>query len=815
MFYVHVRLVYKIVTLSIIFVLFLQVIVHPLAYAQTTEEVIETGDATAVTELHNVANSNVTSTMDASSTLPVIASSTNIATVESSATTTAETGENVINGEAATIVTGDGFAVANVVNIVNTNILNSDGFIQFFTALGLSTLDVRNLFTVFETDTALSTAPCAQSLCGSNGVVNETTTNNTATINNSIIVRSNTGENTIDGSGNIVTGDAYAAANIFNLSNINITDSNYLLVSINNLGDLDGDIVLPTAALLEQFFANAGVTNFQSNTNNTAVINNSVEVVAETGENESNGGTITTGDAQSSLAITNKVNQNEIGGSSFLILLRVHGNWSGDIYGLPDNLLWSENSNGVTIYDPKGLVSGPASNGGISASTTNVATINNNISVFALTGDNKIGNDSGGQITTGDAYAAASVTNLANLNIFSQNWALLIFDIFGDWGGNITFGRPDLWLGVKATSDDEHMRPGSWIDYTYTISNLGDTPATNVSLTNEFDSTALNFTDGTTEQATNLLTASANNLGTIKPGETREVVYRAQVGQNKTGVAKLIPLTASVSAHEQEDNLENNSDTIVIQSGVIRSGGGRGSVDKADLSLYKTVEVESTTVPATVDYEITIKNDGGPLHNAVLVDTLTDSEGKVSYEGYWNLDKIAAGEVVTVTYTMDFASTTDYGIYTNTAHVTGTHRTSKVTNTNHYKSPAAFATINIQEGKVLGISTCSEYLKSYLKYNQENDYQEVEKLQQFLSSHLGIDLKPTGFFGEKTLLAVKAFQQKYNTNVLAPWGIDEPSGYVYLTTRKAINEIVCKDQQFPLSDSQEAEIQSFLQDRVN
>ena len=55
---------------------------------------------------------------------------------------------------------------------------------------------------------------------------------------------------------------------------------------------------------------------------------------------------------------------------------------------------------------------------------------------------------------------------------------------------------------------------------------------------------------------------------------------------------------------------------------------------------------------------------------------------------------------------------------------------------------------------------------------------------------------------------MRAFQVKYADDVLIPWGLgaDEPTGYVYYTTRKKINEIFC-GRSFPLSNEQLLEIE--------
>ncbi len=117
-----------------------------------------------------------------------------------------------------------------------------------------------------------------------------------------------------------------------------------------------------------------------------------------------------------------------------------------------------------------------------------------------------------------------------------------------------------------------------------------------------------------------------------------------------------------------------------------------------------------------------------------------------------------------------------------------------------------FALFTEETGEIIG--ECS-YLKDYLRMGDNNDVEEVKKLQQFLKDFEGFsELEVTGVFDQTTFDAVTAFQNKYGSDVLTPWGIEGPTGYVYYTTQKKINEIHCK-RAFPLSQNQEEEIVSF------
>ncbi|MCX6789622.1 MAG: DUF5011 domain-containing protein [Candidatus Gribaldobacteria bacterium] len=101
-----------------------------------------------------------------------------------------------------------------------------------------------------------------------------------------------------------------------------------------------------------------------------------------------------------------------------------------------------------------------------------------------------------------------------------------------------------------------------------------------------------------------------------------------------------------------------------------------------------------------------------------------------------------------------------------------------------------------------------DYLLEYLGIGLPNNPIEVRKLQRFLKEKQGfIDLEINGVFDQATLEAVDLFQMRYFTEILSPWGYgySQPTGYVYITTKKKINELYCQ-RPFPLTSGQEDEI---------
>ena len=90
------------------------------------------------------------------------------------------------------------------------------------------------------------------------------------------------------------------------------------------------------------------------------------------------------------------------------------------------------------------------------------------------------------------------------------------------------------------------------------------------------------------------------------------------------------------------------------------------------------------------------------------------------------------------------------------------------------------------------IKTTCEKIENNLYYGMVNN-SEVKCLQQFLKSQ-GPEIYPeglvTGNFLSLTKKAVIRFQEKYASEILAPWGITRGTGYVGSTTRAKINELL-------------------------
>jgi len=91
--------------------------------------------------------------------------------------------------------------------------------------------------------------------------------------------------------------------------------------------------------------------------------------------------------------------------------------------------------------------------------------------------------------------------------------------------------------------------------------------------------------------------------------------------------------------------------------------------------------------------------------------------------------------------------------------------------------------------------SCHPYLTDFIRYGEQNDTDQVKKLQKFLKDYEGHEeVVETGIYDEITRNAVLDFQKKYSGDILGYWSLAQPTGYVYKTTVKKINELYCKNK---------------------
>ncbi len=111
------------------------------------------------------------------------------------------------------------------------------------------------------------------------------------------------------------------------------------------------------------------------------------------------------------------------------------------------------------------------------------------------------------------------------------------------------------------------------------------------------------------------------------------------------------------------------------------------------------------------------------------------------------------------------------------------------------------------EEEILGEEECGIYLNEFIRFGADNNPEEVRKLQIFLNIYMGEDLEVSGIYDTETMEAVNGFQLLHKDEILQPWvdeglhdDINEPTGYVFETTRRKINMIMCEELGLPIPD---------------
>ncbi|MEK7659890.1 MAG: hypothetical protein AAB343_01670, partial [Patescibacteria group bacterium] len=614
--------------------------------------------------------------------------------------------------------TGDANIFVNLINFINANFINSSVFAKFLNTFSDSYGSVELDFG--------SPSPCLEFGCEITDISIANT--NSAIVNNAIDILASTGSNYASGDGaNIVTGDAHAGANVVNFVNTNVINSSFLAFVYNSFGSWFGDLILPTAADLfgPQLCGTCTGGNISVTNTNTADINNGVGALADSGNNtaSSTDGTanINTGNAMANANLMTIANMNLMGSNSLLLFLHTGGQWSGKIFGLPDGVKVIQTPTGILI-DSFGILDqiaiGPqpltpeeerAQGRGrrqtLEITNNNTAIVNNTISVRALTGDNTASSTDGSTISTGDAYAAANIANLVNANVIGMNWLLAMINVFGNWEGDISFGQPNLWIGGTAQTEYAPLRKGDALEITYTYRNNGNSPATGVVLTDDV-SEWLRITDsrGGAVEGNRIRW----NIARIDPNIDGAVSYTAQVLEDIPYGTLGVNNIATIDPLEPEATMEDNTEQLTLEisnpapesSGGGSGGGGGGIGDyyvggggssssgsgsggsvgsgatsgSPILTLTKTRETIGDINPGDhVDYQIIVENNGtASALGVVITDVMENEAGTPVNVQQWDLKEVFAGEQIFLDYTVEFASTSPYGVYINTASLEGT-----------------------------------------------------------------------------------------------------------------------------------------------
>jgi hypothetical protein len=261
-------------------------------------------------------------------------------------------------------------------------------------------------------------------------------------------------------------------------------------------------------------------SNIQVNTNNNnnvnAQINNTIDVGAASGDatvaSNTTGGNATTGNATAVVNLMNLINSTVAAGQSFIGTININGDLNGDIL-LPENVL-----NQLLAS------TGPDSNNSSATSSTDSATVANNITEAvvnniassAATGSATVANNtSAGAATSGNGSTNVTLLNLTGSNTVGKDDLLVFVNVLGKWVGmimNAPVGSTAAELGGGITSSGPNSN------------NI--TGASNSTNTGIVNNAALGITNNVNAHATsgNATVTNNTNGGNATSGDARTAV---------------------------------------------------------------------------------------------------------------------------------------------------------------------------------------------------------------------------------------------------------------------------------------------------
>lgn len=354
--------------------------------------------------------------------------------------------------------------------------------------------------------------------------------------------------------------------------------------------------------------------------NNDADVENNLTLSSVSGENNADANTggnssITTGDANVSANALTFANNN-FSGEIVYATVNIYGDLVGDII-LPDGTVVPYFIADTTLAN---IGNGAGSTNTVNYSDTtndttnqfNDAEIDNNLVLYANTGDNDTNGNTGGNtiIQTGEASIIANIINFANNNIIDGDWWLVIVNEGGKWigkivgsdGGNI-FGSDGFVIETNENGEVVVSNSGNGADSTNTANYSSEsnnvTDQTNTAkVENNIDLTANtggNSTSHNTNGDNSITTGDANIIANI-------VNF---VNNNIVGSGRLLITVVNVfgswignfvgPGHEKEANSDSNQAVVETSDTSSADSSQQSSTsDSSESSGDSSVEVSVT-----------------------------------------------------------------------------------------------------------------------------------------------------------------------------------------------------------------------------
>ena len=256
----------------------------------------------------------------------------------------ANTGTNSTTNTGGIVVirTGDAKALANVINLINNNLVSSKYFI--------GTINIED---GYQGDLIL---PRIEDFSQYSTIFGGAQINKeNVSVDSQVIADANSGSNSLESnySAELMSGDATSISNAYVEVNGNYFNQNSFFLLVNNLGNWDGqvlgwsspnstDTLIGYVNILEKLLNFSTTESYLAGTETGGEVdlNNNILVSADSGNNSSSGNRssqISTGSSVALANLFNFLNINYFNNNRFLGIVNILGNWGGKIiFAYPD-----------------------------------------------------------------------------------------------------------------------------------------------------------------------------------------------------------------------------------------------------------------------------------------------------------------------------------------------------------------------------------------------------------------------------------------------------------------------------------------------
>jgi hypothetical protein len=564
-----------------------------------------------------------------------------------------------------------------------------------------------------------------------------------------------TGENEAvskDSGASVKTGHADAFGYLISLFNVAVTNSSGSLLFLKNPLSTELDFTDRIMNMFNNLAGDLGGCSLSGCsladavlniiTDQSAEVTNDLVVRAGTGANTSTSdaglASVETGNANAFGGIVNFGNLQIVDSRYMIILMANQGNLDGNIV-LPDASFFKTLSSGAKFGPGSSLVSG------------NTADVTNNGNANALTGTNTASASSTqeqAQIQTGKANSDAVAMNFVN-----QIGAPVCFivNVGGKWQGNVV--RLPEGFSREKTSYGEIICGAGTNDSRAGVRGVHASTTNYAKVLNNAIVEATTGANAATGAAAKIKTGDANAFVQIL-----NVLNQTIIGQDwifalftVSGDWKGNLVFGPDPAGPGSDPLTHVAGQILVGAAASAGGGSPGGyISNPNVTIEKTANIVKASAPAKVDYQIVVKNNkgGGAIYRAKLADTLKGPDGKRVFARHWVLDTIKDGEEITVKYTVEYNTGIPYGVYNNTAKLTGFKNESIYVFPEQLDPVTDSVDVQVDEkSDVVAIKDgpqCVPLLQSYMRVGKPGDMEDVKDLQNFLNKWEGEAIDVSG-----------------------------------------------------------------------